>query len=245
MDKFLIPFSIILAGIIIAGAVLVSGSNFSWPGMMGFYSAKKTDSTSANPPPVQSSPVPLLPKPIKIELGSNPIQGSGSAKVAVVEFGDYQCPFCGQFHAVVLPQLIKDFVSKGLVKFAYRDFIVIDSFIPNGHESRDAALAARCANDQGKFWAYHDKLYENQKGENQEAFILVNLKKFAAQLGLNAGKFNTCLTQRTHDAEVRTDGQAAQSYSVNSTPTVFINSQPVVSWQNYEGVKAQIEAALR
>lgn len=238
MDRFLIPFSIIIAGIIIAGAVLFSGSNFSWPGVMGFSSVKKTDLASTNPPSSQTTP-PVPTKPINVEIGTNPIQGSESAKVAVVEFGDYQCPYCGQFHAVILPQLIKDFVNKGLIKFAFRDLAFL------GQESLDAALAARCANDQGKFWAYHDKLYNSQKGENQGAFTLANLKKFASQLGLDAGKFNSCLTQRTHDSEIRNDGLAAQSYNVNSTPTVFINSQLVANWQNYEGLKTQIEAGLR
>lgn len=242
MDKLLIPFSIILAGIIIAGAVLVSGSNYSWPAMMGLSPVKKSDSTPTTQPVVQTPPAP---KVLNIEIGTNPVQGTESAKVTVVEFGDYQCPYCGQFHADILPQLRKDFIDKGLVKFAYRDFIVIDSFIPSGHESKDAALAARCANDQGKFWPYHDKLYGSQKGENQGAFALTNLKAFAGQLKLNGSKFGQCLSGRVFESDIQADQQAARSYNISSTPTIFINGKLYDNRYGYDNFFTQIQADLK
>ncbi|MCL5004078.1 MAG: DsbA family protein [Patescibacteria group bacterium] len=114
----------------------------------------------------------------KVDLGGNLPLGNPSASVKVVEFGDYQCPYCEQFYSSVFPQLKKDFIDTGKVEFAFRDLAFL------GLESTNAALAASCANEQGKFWEYHDKLYGNQKGENQGAFSLENLKRFAAELSL-------------------------------------------------------------
>ncbi len=105
-------------------------------------------------------------------------QGSDSAPVVLIEYADFQCPFCGRFFRDTEMSLINDYVAQGKIKFVYRDFTFL------GEESRWAAEAARCAGDQGKFWEYHDYLYNHQSGENQGAFSLDNLKSFAKTLGL-------------------------------------------------------------
>ena len=252
MDKVLVPLSIILAGVIVAGSILVTGEKINLPPAFGLISnkvdqntlgTKKGSATAANGAPGQlgalQNPPALATEPKNFELGSNPIQGSESAKVSIVEFGDYQCPYCGRFYKEVLSKLKSDFVAKGLARFAYRDLAFL------GQESKDAALASRCAGDQGKFWQYHDKLYNSQNGENQGAFKVANLKSFAKGLGLNAAEFNSCFDSRRHDPAVVSDMNDAQSYSVNSTPTVFINGKLFDSRYGYDNLYSTIETELK
>jgi len=96
----------------------------------------------------------------------------------IIEYADFQCPFCGKFFKETEETLIKDYVDAGKVRFVYRDFAFL------GKESLKAAEAARCAGDQGKFWEYHDYLYNHQNGENQGAFSNLYLKSFAGELKL-------------------------------------------------------------
>ncbi|HEV7424691.1 MAG TPA: thioredoxin domain-containing protein [Candidatus Paceibacterota bacterium] len=105
------------------------------------------------------------------------MMGSLQAKVTVVEYADFQCPFCGKLFQETEPTIM-NYVKDGKIDFVYRDFPFL------GSESIRAAIAARCAADQGKFWEYHDYLYNHQSGENQGAFSDVNLKSFASVLKL-------------------------------------------------------------
>lgn len=248
MEKVLIPFSIILAGIIIAGSILVTGDKIILPSVLGLNpsSVKSADNlvknndtlapgNQAQAPTGALQPPPLSTEPINVSLGTNSVQGSASAKVAVVEFGDFQCPYCGKFNTDVLSKLETDYINKGLIKFAYRDLAFL------GQESKDAALAARCAGDQGKFWEYHDKLFSSQNGENQGAFKVDNLKSFAKGLGLNTTKFNSCLDSRKYDSAVSLDISDAQLYKVYSTPTVFINGVLFDSRFGYDKLYSTID----
>ena len=104
--------------------------------------------------------------------------GNPQAKVAIVMYEDFQCPFCGRFFSDS-EQIIRDtYVKNGQVQYIYRDFAFL------GTESEKASEAARCAADQGKFWQYHDYLFTHQNGENQGNFSSLNLKLFAKELGL-------------------------------------------------------------
>jgi len=113
-----------------------------------------------------------------------------------------------------------------------------------GAESNWAAEAAECAADQDKFWAYHDKLYESQAGENQGAFNKDNLKKFAEEIGLDTQTFNECLDSGKYTSLIQEDTQAAQSLGVQSTPTFLVNGQPVVGAQPFEVFQQTIESIL-
>ncbi len=105
-----------------------------------------------------------------------------------------------------------------------------------------AAEAAECANDQGKFWEYHDKLFASQKGENQGTFAKDNLKKFAADLGLDTTKFNTCLDSDQYSSVVTGDTQMAGSLGVQSTPTFLVNTEGVVGAQPFATFSQIIDA---
>jgi protein-disulfide isomerase len=113
-----------------------------------------------------------------------------------------------------------------------------------GEESVWAAEAAECAADQDKFWEYHDILFAKQNGENQGAFAKENLKQFAAEIGLDSGKFNECLDSGKHTELVQTDTATAQQIGVQSTPSFLVNGTPLVGAVAIEKFKELIEPVL-
>lgn len=210
-----VPVSIVLAGLLVAGAV--------W-----FRSGGKVDTTAT----VGGA------KPVKVELGSLPILGEAKARVEVVEFGDYQCPFCGrQFHEVE-PMIRDQYIKTGAVKMTWRDFAFL------GPESFWASEAARCASDQGQFWQYHDLLFNRQNGENQGTFSKDNLKKFAGELGLNQKDFDVCLDGGKYTQAVKDDTEAGRVLGVGGTPHTFVNGVAVQGAQPFSVFKNLIDQAL-
>ncbi len=177
-------------------------------------------------------------KPVDVAVGNLPVMWNKDAKVKVVEFADFQCPFCEQWFKNVEAPMIADYVKTNKIAFYWRDYPFL------GTESTDSSNAARCANEQGKFWDYHDYLYSNQGQENSGTFSKDNLKKFAATLGLNASQFNDCVDNGKYAKDVAADLSDGQKAGVNGTPTVFINGVPVVGAQPYTAFKAAIDAAL-
>lgn len=165
------------------------------------------------------------------------VMGNPNAPVHVVEYGDFQCPACHQFFQNVQPTLIEQYVKPGKVSFEFRDYAFI------GPESLTAAQAAICANDQGKFWQFHDSLYLNQGAENSGAFSNARLKAIARQVGLDATKFDQCLDSNAHQADAAKSIKDAQAQGVNSTPTLFVDGQKT-DWRGWDGLKADIDKAL-
>ncbi len=175
------------------------------------------------------------------------VLGNDAATVAVVEYADYQCPFCGQFAREILPRLIEDFVEPGNITFEFRVFPFLggSDLTSPSNESVQAAEAAACAMDQGEFWEYNHLLFENQDGENQGAFSDDRLQAIAGQLGLDQDAFSSCLDSSQHQQDVLDDFTATQAAGINSTPTLLINGQTVqYTTQGYDLLKRQIEAAL-
>jgi protein-disulfide isomerase len=164
--------------------------------------------------------------------------GAEDAPVVVVEYADFQCPYCRQFAEGPGQQLKADYADQGQVRFVYRHFAFI------GEESIWAAEAAECANEQDRFWEYHDKLFDEQSAENQGAFSKDNLKRFAADLGLDTGQFNECLDAGRYRSVVQDEIEEAQRRRISSTPSVLVNGQLVQNWNNYQALQAAIEAAL-
>jgi protein-disulfide isomerase len=169
--------------------------------------------------------------------------GPAEASVVVVEYADFQCPFCRQYHDSVQPQLIDEFVKTGKVRYEYRHFIIIDRNV-GGTESRRAAEASQCAVDQGKFWDYAEILFANQGQEGSGAFSDARLKAFAGAIGLDTDKFNTCLESDTYAAEVRADEAQAASLQLGGTPSVLVNGVKVANPLNYGQLQATIENSL-
>lgn len=165
------------------------------------------------------------------------VLGNPSAPVKVVEWGNYQCPFCGIFARETQDQLINDYVKTGKATFEFRNFAF------NGQESYDSAAAALCAKDQGKFWEYHDTLYLNQHGENQGAFTRDRLKQMAKTVGLDTDKFNQCLDNNTYASQVKVEQNDALNAGAKGTPTFAVNGQ-IIAYNGYGSLKTAIDNAL-
>lgn len=165
-------------------------------------------------------------------------EGAPDAPVVVIEYADFQCPYCRQFATGPERQLKTDYIDPGQVRFVFRHMPFI------GDESRWAAEAAECANEQGRFWDYHDELFAEQAGENEGAFGPDNLKRFAADLNLNPEQFNQCLDSGQYRDKVQQEMSKGQRLGVTSTPTLFVNGQLIRQGTDYQVLRTAIEAAL-
>ncbi|HYM15041.1 MAG TPA: DsbA family protein [Dehalococcoidia bacterium] len=177
--------------------------------------------------------------PPRVATGSGRVLGSAAAPVTIVEYADFQCPVCKRAETTIIPQIEKDYIQTGKVKLEFRMFPFL------GQESFDAAQAAEAARDQGKFWQYHDALFNAQGVENSGAFSYANLVKLAQQVGLDVPLFEKTLTSNTHLAAIQQERDAASAAGVNSTPTFFIGGQKIVGLQPYATFQAAIDAALK
>lgn len=178
----------------------------------------------------------LLPKSVNsrpLESGTN--MGNPNAAVVVEEFADFQCPSCAYFFNDYEPNIVQKYVSTGLVYFKFVPF----SFL--GPESIAAAQAAYCANDQGKFWQYHDTLYVNQKGENQGWFSTARLVDFAKSLNLDTTQFKTCLDTEKYKQKVQDDLDYGKQKGIDRTPSFLVNGRLVYA----DTVTAVIESEVK
>jgi protein-disulfide isomerase len=162
--------------------------------------------------------------------------GDPNAPIKVEEFGDYQCPACGEFFVQIQPELMEKYIQTGKVHFTFTPY----SFI--GPESIAAAQASYCALDQGNYWEYHDLLFQNQKGENQGGFNDANLKGFARDLGLNVAMFTNCLAGGKYAQLVQEDVEYGKSQDVLSVPYFLVNGKPVYRFGLLDAVDAELEA---
>lgn len=187
----------------------------------------------------QQQPPSIDGKKVDIDTGHLPTKGSNLAKVTIVEFADFRCPFCEKFYSDTEQQLIKEYVNTGKAKLAYRHYAFL------GDASNIAANASECANEQDKFWDMHDYFYENQPSESDVTlFTTDRLTEIAGTLGLKTGQFKSCLTSKKYDQEVKDDLAAGQKAGVQGTPTAFVNGVAIVGAQPYSAFKTAIDKAL-
>ncbi len=174
------------------------------------------NSPTLNPQPTQQPTQPAAPQIIRISLDDDPVKGNPEAPITIVEFSDFQCPFCKRFHETTLPLIQENYIDTGKVKFIYRDF-PIESIHPNG--AIPAAMASECADEQGMFWEYHDKLFQTQGSWERlpKENVINEFKLYAEELGLNTNQFNECLNSEKYLDEVNKDYQDAVSYGVTGT----------------------------
>jgi protein-disulfide isomerase len=168
----------------------------------------------------------LEPPRVAVAEAGNPAKGPAGAPVTVIEFSDFQCPYCAR----VTPTLAKlQEAYPGKIRVVFRDLP-----LPNHKNAGPAAEAAQCAHDQGKFWEMHDRLFANQ-----QKLAPADLKEHAVALGLDAAAFNQCLDSGKYTAEWRKDAEEANRLGVNGTPAFFVNGRLISGAQPYE-VFAQI-----
>lgn len=190
---------------------------------------------------------PLAPENIVLGVDDDPLMGDRKAKLILVEFSDFQCPFCARFVHETLPEIEKDYIKTGKLKYVFRDFPITSAH----KDAFKAALAAGCALDQGKFWEMHDRLFENQT-----AFTVHNLTQSAEAIGLNKEKFQQCLNNNEYETEIQSDFADGLKAGVNQTPIFFLGlTEPnspkvkvltVISGAKpYAVFKAAIDSALQ
>jgi protein-disulfide isomerase len=168
--------------------------------------------------------------------------GDANAKATIDLWEDFQCTACYSFTQQIEPQIISGLVATGKAKLVFHDALVIDKNV-GGTESADAANAALCANDQGKFWPYHDWLYANQYQEGSGAYTKDRLKALAAAMGgLDTAKFNTCVDGGTHDSDVATEQKNLPS-GFSGTPTIVVNGT-VLSSYDYSTIANKVLEVL-
>jgi len=165
--------------------------------------------------------------------------GNPNATVTVIQYGDYQCPYCEAFFQNTWPQLKAEYVDTGKIRFSFQDYAFL------GPDSTTAAMAAHCAGDQYRFWQYHDYLYLHQGGENSGWASVANQKQFAAQLGLNTDQFDQCLDSGKYLQEVQTEIATGRSQGVTAVPTFFVNGTKIVGAQPLADFETVINAALQ
>jgi protein-disulfide isomerase len=178
--------------------------------------------------------------PVNINLKSDtPFLGNKDAKVTVVEYADYQCPFCEKWYTNVMSELKSKYINSGKIKFVFQDFAFL------GADSNTAAEATHCAADQNKFWQYHDYLFTHQGQEGSGWATADHQKEFAKAVGLNTSQFNQCLDSGKYKQQVLDETAAGKTYGVSGTPTVFVNGKILVGAQPASALTALIDAALK
>lgn len=164
--------------------------------------------TAQQPPPAPE------PEKVTLKLGAEYTLGRSDAPVVIVEYTDYQCPYCSLFHTGAYPEIRKNFIDTGKVRFIKRDLAL--DFHPNALK---AAQAARCAGDQGKFWEMHDVLSANPNSLGPDAYA-----KYARDIGLDAGAFKGCIESDKYLADIRGSGQGAGTIGINGTPSFVVGT---------------------
>jgi protein-disulfide isomerase len=150
-----------------------------------------------------------------------PALGTSEAKVTVVEFGDYQCTWCHRWHSTTKDSLLENYADTGKIRFMFKDFPINDL---SDRASSMAAEASYCAADQGKYWQYHDELYNSWEGENTGWVTKASLRQFAEKVGLDNKAFTECLDSGRHGDLVRQNYNLAVAIGLNSTPSFIILS---------------------
>ncbi len=235
-SAYVLPLSILLAAVILSFSITSAadslGTSLSGAAMVG----------DGNPlPPAGSGDGELVPSnvPVMAELMDNAagVLGSDSAPVIMIEYSDYQCPFCRAWYNSSKDNIVQKYVDSGKVQLVFKDFPL--SFHPLAAYT---ANAARCAADQGKFWEYHDKVFDEQNIADPSGgtvnYTQADVKQWGADLGLNTTQFNACADAETYAAEIQDNMSEGQAVGVTGTPSFLIGlrnaqGQVIVGAQPY------------
>ena len=179
---------------------------------------------------------------ISTAMGS-PILGSESAPITIIEFGDYQCHQCKNWNHNTKDAIIENYIDTGKANLVFVDLAFL------GRDSAKAAAASYCAEEQGKYWEYHDTLYDFQEGIDSGWANYERLKAFAQSLGLDMELFNSCLDSNKFNKRVQANVNEGRNHGVSGTPTFFIVSsdgqqQKIVGAQPYSVFKQVLDSMI-
>ena len=186
---------------------------------------------------------PQLPKTASASTRGRPVLGNPKASVTVVEFTDYQCPFCSRFEKSTFKQLKKNYIDTGKIRW-----VVLDMPLSFHKDAVYASQAAHCANEQDKFWALRELLFQNQK-----ELLPEHIAAYAQQVGIQTEAFNQCLNSNRYQEAIKRDIAEAEKQRISGTPTFVVGkSKPdmvtgkrIVGAQRYNVFSAEIEALLK
>lgn len=175
---------------------------------------------------------------VEIEANSVAVKGKKDAPITIVEFSEYQCPYCARYVEETYTQLMAEYGDQ--IYYIFHDYP-----LPFHQHAQQTAVAARCAGEQGKYWEYHDLLFEKNEDWSAKTKIEADLKSYAQSLGLNTNQFSTCLNSDKYDQAIKDDLALGAKVGVSGTPTFFINGTMLVGAQPFASFKRIIEESLR
>ena len=235
--------SFLIGAILISASIIYSASYLVKNLSSGVVAAQQTGSA-----PVAPSTAPKAGANVSVSIRKDaPVLGKSDAKVAIVEFADFQCPFCKQYYQQTFNDIKTKYIDTGKVKYVFMHFPLTQIHV----NAQVSAVAAECANQQGKFWEYHDVLF-TQGQSNGDGLDKTSLEKYADKLGLNKGtlgigknKFNQCLESNATLKTVQSDQAEGTKNGITGTPSFFINGKPLVGAQPAASFEKVIEDALK
>ena len=225
--------TIVAVSIIISGTVLYNNSK-----------PKAVDNNTPNPQQPSG--------PTKVSVDNDAVLGDKNAAVTLIEFSDYECPFCKRHFTDVYPQIKKEYIDTGKLKLVFRDFIAVQGHNPL---ATSEAMAAECAREQGGdsvYFKYHDELFKKTTS-NGNGLTLAQLPAIATSLGLNASTLQQCLNSNKYKDEIAKDNADAATAGINGTPSFFVGKSTangiiegniIIGAQPYSAFKTAIDQAL-
>ncbi|KKQ67332.1 MAG: DSBA oxidoreductase [Candidatus Daviesbacteria bacterium GW2011_GWA2_38_24] len=243
------PTAVLIGAVIISLSILMSGGIIKFKGVSGSRDQALAPVASSAPAPDAAVPEPDS-GPVKVALDDDPVIGDKNAPVTLIEFSDYECPFCKRHFDQVYPELKKNYIDTGKVKLVFRD-LPLSFHDPNATEQ---AVAANCAREQGgdaTYFKYHDEIFK--RTTSNKTFAKENLPKIAADLGLNTSNFQSCLDSNKYKDEVTKDLNYAATVGASGTPTFFVGKSEgseitatrIVGAQPYSAFQTQIDVLLK
>jgi protein-disulfide isomerase len=176
--------------------------------------------------------------PPRVATGEGRVLGDPAAPVSVIEYADFQCPVCKRAELDIISRIERDYVTSGQVKIEFRMYPFL------GQESFNAAMAAEAAREQGKFWEYHDALFNAQGRENSGVYSYERLVEIAREVGLDVAAFEGVLASNRYLEPVQREADEAAAAGIASTPTFFVGEEKIVGAQSYGTFQRAIDRAL-
>lgn len=251
-----VPGSIIVGSLIISFSILLSGGVIKIKGITPTgLAASNQAAQAAQAQPTQQAPQATAPQapsgPVKVSVADDPVLGNKNASVTLVEFVDYECPFCKRFFDQTFPDIKKNYIDTGKVKLVMRNFPL--SFHQNAHKESQAALCARDQGGDSIYFKYHDEIFKRTTS-NGTGLALDQLPKIANDIGIDGNKLQGCLDSEKYKAKVDQDISEGTKVGVSGTPAFFvgkstsgneIDGEIVVGAQPYSAFQTIIDQKLK